>query len=162
MQAAIATSAGPIRGARRHPGWKVWMLMLPMLLWLAAFVVFPTAILSIYSLCERGAPVEYSLTQQNYLRVVAGTKLAPLIPSLLLAGGIAAAAMLVDWFRPSTRSRLEKVRSIQSVGIFAAAIVLLWTIWANLTQVFPGTYVRIFVRSIYYAGFTALVCALVG
>jgi spermidine/putrescine transport system permease protein len=162
MQAAIAPSAGQIRAVQRRPGWKVWMLMLPMLLWLAAFVVLPTAILFVYSLCERGSPVEYRLTQQNYLRVVAGTKLAPLFPSLLFAGVIAIAAMLVDWFRPSTRSTPERMRSVRRVGILAAAIILLWTIWANLTQVFPGTYVRIFVRSIYYAGFTALVCAVVG
>src|SRR4029079_3919802 len=156
--------AEPAHGVQRRPGWRGWLLMLPMLLWLAAFVIFPTAILFVYSLCEkgRGTPVEYTMTGENYLRVTEGTRLAPLLRYLALAAGVALAAMLVDWFRPSPRSRAEQVSSVKLVGISIAVIVLLGTVWANLEEVFTGTYVRIFVRSVYYAGFTAALCAVVG
>ena len=151
--------------------------MLPMLLWLAAFVVFPTAILFIYSLCKRGSgtPVEYTFTNANYVRVVAGTKftspsagsggffsISSFMDCLLLAGGVAVAAMVIDWLRPAQRSTPERIHSAKRVGVFAAGIVLLWTVWANLTEVFTGTYVRIFVRSIYYAGFATALCVIIG
>jgi spermidine/putrescine transport system permease protein len=48
------------------------------------------------------------------------------------------------------------------MGTWVALIALVWIVWNNLTEVFTGTYVRIFVRSVYYAGFTALTCAAVG
>jgi spermidine/putrescine transport system permease protein len=138
--------------------------MLPMLLWLAAFVIFPTAILFVYSLCERGqgTPVEYTFSGESYLRVFEGTKTKSLQSCLWLAVGVGALAVIVDWFRPSARSRPEQIASVKRVGISVAVIVLLWTVWANLEDVFTGTYVRIFVRSVYYAGFTAALCAVVG
>jgi spermidine/putrescine transport system permease protein len=81
---------------------------------------------------------------------------------ILLASAIALGAILTDWLRPSERSRGERVRSARRVGLIALGIVLLWTVWANLAEVFTGTYVRIFVRSIYYAGFATALCAIAG
>src|SRR4051812_43559418 len=100
MQAAIANAAPPPRAARRKPGWRGWMLMLPMLLWLAAFVIFPSVILFVYSLCKRGfgTPVEYSLTGANYLRVIGGTNVGPLVRHIAIAIGIGLAAAAIQWF----------------------------------------------------------------
>ncbi len=68
MQAALG-APGP-NGTRR-PGLLGWLLMTPMLLWLAAFVVAPTLILLVYSFCQRDdlGQVVYSFTWDNYRRI---------------------------------------------------------------------------------------------
>ena len=56
---------------RRRPGWKSWALIAPMVVWLLAFVVVPTAILFVYSFCERDevGGVVFRFTLDNYQRV---------------------------------------------------------------------------------------------
>ncbi len=161
MQAAISTAA-QVKGPQRRPGWTGWLLMAPMLLWLLAFVVVPTAILFVYSFCERGTPVEWKFTWENYARVFGGTELWPLLKCVLEAAGVTAVAVLVDWFRSPSRMREERAESAKRVGTAIFVTVLLWIVWTDLSNVFTGTYVRIFVRSLYYAGFTTLACAAVG
>jgi spermidine/putrescine transport system permease protein len=163
MQAALATSTSS-RGPRRQPTWMGWLLMVPMLLWLLAFVVVPTAILAVYSFGKRGraTPVEFAFTWDNYFRVFDGTELLPLLRCVLHAAGITLVAILIDWFRAPSRLRHERVASARRVGIAVFIAALLWIVWSNLSEVFTGTYVRIFVRSIFYAGFTTLMCVIVG
>ena len=62
---------------RRRPGWKSWALIAPMVLWLVAFVVVPTAILFVYSFCERDevGGVIFRFTLDNYVRVFDGVYL---------------------------------------------------------------------------------------
>ena len=38
---------------RRTPRWRAWLLLVPMVAWLVLFVVLPSAILLVYSFCER-------------------------------------------------------------------------------------------------------------
>lgn len=161
MQAALATAEN-VRGPQRRPGWVGWLLMAPMLVWLAAFVIVPTGILFAYSFCERGSPVEFTFTWENYTRVFGGTEIWPLCKCVLQAAGITAFAMLVDWFRSPSRSTDERAESAKRVGAAIFIAALLWIVWTNLSDVFTGTYVRIFVRSIFYAGFTTFACAVVG
>ncbi len=56
---------------RHTPGWRAWLLLAPLLAWLFAFVVAPTAILFVYSFCERDelGRVVFSFTWENYSRV---------------------------------------------------------------------------------------------
>jgi spermidine/putrescine transport system permease protein len=56
---------------RRTPRWRAWLLLAPMVAWLVAFVVVPTAILFVYSFCERDelGRVVFSFTLENYQRV---------------------------------------------------------------------------------------------
>ncbi len=69
--AGTTTSPSPAAG-RRRPGWVAWLLLGPMLAWLVAFVVVPTAILFLYSFCERDelGRVVYQFTGSNYHRVL--------------------------------------------------------------------------------------------
>lgn len=55
----------------RRPSWKAWALLAPMVLWLIAFVVVPSAILLVYSFCERDevGGVVFHLNLDNYRRV---------------------------------------------------------------------------------------------
>ncbi len=56
---------------RRTPRWRAWLLLAPMIAWLVVFVVAPTAILFVYSFCERDeiGRVVFSFTLDNYHRV---------------------------------------------------------------------------------------------
>jgi len=82
----------------RRPGWRAWALLAPMVLWLLAFVVVPTAILFVYSFCER-----------------------------------------------------------DEVG----GVIFTFT-WENYHRVFDPVYLRIFGRSVYYAGLTTVICVVLG
>ena len=55
----------------RRPGVVGWLMLAPMLLWLAAFVVVPTVILGVYSFCERDelGRVVFSFSAESYARV---------------------------------------------------------------------------------------------
>lgn len=161
MQAAL-TNAEQDRGVQRRPGWAGWLLVAPMLLWLVAFVVVPTSILLVYSFCQAGSPVEYSFTWDNYARVFGGTEYWPLLKCALEAAGITLVAVAIDWFRSPDRMQEERIESARRIGFAVFCTALLWIVWTNLSDVFTGTYVRIFVRSLFYAGFTTFACAVVG
>lgn len=55
----------------RRPGAWGWLLLAPMLGWLAAFVILPLGILAVYSFCSRDdlGRVVFSFTWDNYARV---------------------------------------------------------------------------------------------
>jgi len=56
---------------QRRPGFLGWLMMTPMLLWLVAFVVVPTAILFVFSFCQRDelGRVVYHFSWENYRRI---------------------------------------------------------------------------------------------
>jgi len=56
---------------RHQPRWRAWLLLAPLLAWLAFFVVLPVAVLFVYSFCERDelGRVVFSFTLGNYQRV---------------------------------------------------------------------------------------------
>jgi spermidine/putrescine transport system permease protein len=69
---AAALPAKPdLKGPQRRPGWRAWLMLAPMVVWLLAFVVVPTAILAVYSFCEpgEGEMVKYSFTIEHYQRI---------------------------------------------------------------------------------------------
>ncbi|HUL53729.1 MAG TPA: ABC transporter permease, partial [Opitutaceae bacterium] len=70
-EAPPAAPVSAAEAARRHPRLRAWLLLAPMLLWLAAFVVAPTAILFVYSFCQRDevGRVVYAFSLENYRRV---------------------------------------------------------------------------------------------
>jgi spermidine/putrescine transport system permease protein len=67
----MTTSPAATDSDRQTPGWRAWLLLTPMLAWLVIFVVAPTAILVVYSFCERDelGRVVFSFTWENYTRV---------------------------------------------------------------------------------------------
>jgi spermidine/putrescine transport system permease protein len=164
MQAAVTSGPAQAVAHQRRPGWVIWLLLSPMMLWMTAFVVVPSGILLLYSFCERGqgTPIAYNFTWDNYARVVSGTELGPLIKSALKAAGLALMVVGVrELFRPDASWR-ERMASLRSTGVPVFVVSLLWIVWHSLEEVFTGTYVRIFARSIYYAGGTTLLCVLIG
>ncbi len=65
-------SATPAVSDRSTPRWRAWLLLAPMVAWLTLFVVVPTAILIVYSFCERDevGRVLFTFTLENYHRVL--------------------------------------------------------------------------------------------
>lgn len=87
MQVSIG-SVSPAASPHRRAGWRGWLMLSPMLLWLLVFVVVPAGILLVYSLSERGTdiPVSYVFTLENYQRAFSGTYLKILLRSVWYAG----------------------------------------------------------------------------
>jgi spermidine/putrescine transport system permease protein len=61
----------PAISDRRTPRWRAWLLLAPVLGWLGLFVVIPTAVLFVYSFCERDelGRVVFTFSWENYRRV---------------------------------------------------------------------------------------------
>jgi spermidine/putrescine transport system permease protein len=87
MSAPALPSALPA-GDRRRPGWRAWALLAPMVAWLLMFVVVPTAILFVYSFCERDeiGGVLFRFTLDNYRRAFSSTYLMIFVRSIGYAG----------------------------------------------------------------------------
>jgi len=62
----LSLASGP------RASWRAWLLLAPMLGWLALFVIAPTAILLVYSFCDRDelGRIVFSFTLDNYRRVL--------------------------------------------------------------------------------------------
>jgi spermidine/putrescine transport system permease protein len=168
MQAALPTPP-EAKGPQQQPRWRAWLLMSPMLLWLVAFVVLPTAILLVYSFCERGegAPVAYRFTLENYKRIVvdddttfdsAYWKLATGVIVKAVAIGLAFSAAWgggVWWFGES-RPRLARL------ALLAAVVALFFGLRMGADAGVLAGYAKILARSIWYAGLTTGICVVLG
>jgi spermidine/putrescine transport system permease protein len=85
----LDTSVGGTTAVRqREPGRITWLLVAPLFLWVAAFVVAPTLIMLVYSFCERGTlgGVVFSFTLANYIAVFDPTYLQIVVRSIFFAG----------------------------------------------------------------------------
>jgi spermidine/putrescine transport system permease protein len=74
-------------GHQRPAGRAAWLLIAPLLLWLALFVVAPTLIMLLYSFCARGTlgGVVFRFTLENYTAVFDPTYLRIVGRSLVFA-----------------------------------------------------------------------------
>ena len=83
----------------RTPRWRAWLLLTPMVLWLVLFVVVPTAILFVYSFCERDevGRVVFAFTLENYRRVFDPVYLRIFLLSVGYAGLTTAICIVVGY-----------------------------------------------------------------
>jgi spermidine/putrescine transport system permease protein len=79
-------------GAVSHPasataGWRAWLLLAPLLVWLGVFVALPTVLLILTSFSQRDflGRVVYDFTLENYLRCFDTTWLTIFGNSILYA-----------------------------------------------------------------------------
>ena len=85
----LDTAVGSTTAVRqREPGRITWLLVAPLFLWVAAFVIAPTLIMLVYSFCERGTlgGVVFTFTLANYAAVFDPTYLQIVVRSILFAG----------------------------------------------------------------------------
>src|SRR5262245_3521118 len=79
------TGTGPER--RRAPGTAGWLLLAPLVVWVAAFVVAPAAIMLVYSVARRGTlgGVVLGFTLENYAAVADPVYLGIVVRSIVYA-----------------------------------------------------------------------------
>jgi spermidine/putrescine transport system permease protein len=108
MQSPVLPKTDSI-GSRR-PRWKVWLLLTPMLGWLAIFVLAPLGILLVYSFCERDelGQVVFSFSSENYQRVFDPIYVRILIRSIGLAGLTTAICAVVAYPAAYTLARARE------------------------------------------------------
>jgi spermidine/putrescine transport system permease protein len=110
-QTPIASGAG----AQRAPRAGAWLLLAPLLAWLAMFVVVPTLLLVVISFCTRDeiGRVVFRFTIENYIRAFDRTFLTIMLLSLWYAFLTAAVCLLVGypvaWFIGRANARLRRV-----------------------------------------------------
>jgi spermidine/putrescine transport system permease protein len=89
--------SGPVK--QRPASAAAWLLLAPLLVWVAAFVVAPTVIMLVYSFCQRGTlgGVIYDFTTANYKAVLDPTYLKILIRSVEFAAVTTIACLLLGY-----------------------------------------------------------------
>ena len=88
----------PLHSAHRA-SWRAWLLLSPLLLWLALFVVAPMLILLVYSFCQRDefGDIVYSFTWENFSRAFQRTYLMIFLRSTWYAGISTAICIIVGY-----------------------------------------------------------------
>ena len=86
-------------GHQKAPSLTAWMLIAPLFLWVAAFVVAPTLIMLVYSFCERGTlgGVVFNFTIANYTAVLDQTYLQIVVRSIVFAAITTAICLLMGY-----------------------------------------------------------------
>jgi len=79
------STATPVR--QKAASVAAWLLVAPLFVWVAMFVVAPTLIMLVYSFCERGTlgGVVFTFTLANYVAVFDPTYLQIIVRSILFA-----------------------------------------------------------------------------
>lgn len=85
--ATASLSAADSKGFRRKPGLAAWLVLSPLLAWLALFIVVPTIMLVVVSFAERDAlgRVVYQFSFDNYVRAFNWVWLKVLVESVWYA-----------------------------------------------------------------------------
>src|SRR5947209_17448711 len=102
-------------GAQRAPRAGAWLLLAPLLAWLAVFVVVPALLLVVISFCTRDeiGRVVFRFTWENYVRAFDRTFLTIMLLSVWYAFLTAAVCLLVGypvaWFIGRANARLRRV-----------------------------------------------------
>ncbi|AKT36998.1 ABC transporter permease [Chondromyces crocatus] len=88
-----------IQGAHRRPGLRGWLLFAPLMLWLGAFVIAPTAIMLVYSFCQRDelGQVVFEFSLSNYARVFDTTYLKIFTTSIKYAAITTVICLMVGY-----------------------------------------------------------------
>jgi spermidine/putrescine transport system permease protein len=86
-------------GRQRSPGLAGWLLLSPLLAWVALFVVAPTVIMLVYSFGRRGTlgGVVLDFTLDNYVAVLDPTYLQILVRSVVYSGITTVICLLVGY-----------------------------------------------------------------
>jgi len=136
----ISITASGGSQARRAPGLMGWLLLMPMVLWLAAFVVIPTLILLVYSFCERGSfgEVVYSFTWENYVRALDWRYLKILLMSVWYAALTTAFCIVIGypvaWFIARADVRLRSKLLLLIMLPFWISFLLRTYAWISLLK----------------------------
>lgn len=149
----------------RRPGFWAWVLLAPLLLWLAVFVIAPLAIMFVYSFSTPGgmAGVQFKFRLDAYADVFNRPLLKAVGWASLIAGGVSVVAWIAGAGLVRVFPRLEflwqRFRWVFLIWVFIVAgwIAVTWLV----DSIKDANYVRIFVLSINYAIISTLICVVV-
>ncbi len=153
--------------ATNRPGKRGWLLMAPLLTWLIAFVVAPTAIMFVYSFCDRDdiGQVVFTFNLENYKRIFV-PEYGWIILQSLMAGGAVAGFLLFGLKADGslTAAIREKTGfgSGSFVGLLAATagyLVMRERVFALTTG---GNFLKILFKSVELAGLSTIICVIIG
>jgi spermidine/putrescine transport system permease protein len=98
MRQTTTVPAAPA-GRQQPPDQMAWLLIVPLALWVAAFVVAPALLMLVYSFCRRGTlgGVVFSFTLDNYAAVLDPTYLRIITRSLVFAALTTAICLAVGY-----------------------------------------------------------------
>ncbi|HEV7302328.1 MAG TPA: ABC transporter permease [Tepidisphaeraceae bacterium] len=160
--------------AHRRPGLFGWLLMAPLLLWLALFVIAPTAILLAYSFGQRDAlgQAEFEWRDEktgeitafdNYLRVFDPAYLQVFTRSAgwAICGAAIGLAIALLWWHRTGRVGPES-RAIWRGLIWGGVIAFFVGFDRSVDLVEGGNYLKILWRSVKYAAYTTIICVIAG
>jgi spermidine/putrescine transport system permease protein len=87
--------------------WRAWILLGPLLAWLAAFVVLPLGILAVFSFCQRDelGRVVFSFTWENYQRAFDERYLLIFVRSIGYAAATALICLIIGYPAAYTLAR---------------------------------------------------------
>ncbi|MFN2427701.1 MAG: ABC transporter permease [Candidatus Binatia bacterium] len=99
MRQELSDIAGNAPQPRRRATPVAWLLLAPLLAWVAAFVVAPVLIMLAYSFCKRGTlgGVVWEFTLANYAAVLDPTYLRILVRSVVFAGATTVACLVIGY-----------------------------------------------------------------
>ena len=150
--------------SRNRPSVRNWLMLSPLLAWLAIFVVAPTVILSVYSLSTFVGPakVQFSFTAVHYQRIF-DPVYGPIALRALWQGAIVGGVFAV----------VSAIRAaLQGRSIWRAAFrrsLLGWSLGGLVamhigleTLQFVSPYLKTLWRSVEYAAGTTALCLLIG
>jgi spermidine/putrescine transport system permease protein len=149
-----------------------WLLILPLLLWLGLFVIAPTAIMLLYSFCERDeiGQVVYTYSLDNYRRIF---RPDPDNPWLYLHvavrslgwGALAAAGMWAVVGSTAGVRGWVRHNLLLTPGQWTAlaGVVVAYAVLRDATlAIAGGNFLKILLKSLELAGIATGICALVG
>lgn len=148
-------------GMGRRPGLLAWALLAPLLVWLLMLVILPTAIMVVFSFCQRDpaglGAVVYDFTFDNYARLVDKHQATQLFWSI--TAGFAAGAMAIAICR--------KVEAKPTTPAMVSGLCVFWAVLNGLVLYGPkdldaGQWLKITVVSINYAAASTFICVLIG
>jgi len=140
-------------------------MLSPLLLWLGAFVVWPTVILAVYSVCGFAGPakVDFTFTLAQYKRIF-DPVYAPVATRAVEYGAVfavvfAAVSLAIQWRRREWKRWTKTLRTFFTAWA-AGLLVSLHFGLAEMGIVSP--YLKTLWRSIEYAAGTTLLCLIFG
>jgi spermidine/putrescine transport system permease protein len=137
----------------------------PLLIWLAAFVLAPTVVMLVYSFCQRDefGQVVFAFTWENYARVFEGlTAQTPVRAAIAGAAGAVVLGIIgsIRSYRFGHNITVRALSTPLRLGLITGVVV--WLHFDVLSSSFDGIYLRILWRSAFYAALTTAICLIAG
>lgn len=149
----MTTANLSLHPAARQARWGAWALLSPLVAWLMFFVVAPTAVMVVYSFCERTdlGEVVFSFTLENWKRVL------PTSAWHGIGAGVVASCLVVSLLAPFFWRRWRG--ALLTIAIAAGWMVTWKRISADSVE--PGVLLN-FMRAVHYAAASTGLSVLIG